>query len=63
MTALMLRDDFQARANSESQQRDERILEPDAVHIVGACSSDQLSCRFVTAKKRLQNEGSDLLAN
>ncbi len=57
MTALMLRDDFQARANSKTQQRDERILESDAVHIVVACSPDQLSGRFVTPKKGVQDEG------
>jgi hypothetical protein len=61
MPALMLRDDFQARANSETQQWDERILEPDTVYVVVHCSPDQLPDALVTAKKRLQNGGFHLL--
>src|SRR5262249_61649593 len=60
MSVLMLCDDFQTCANGETQQWDERILEPDAVHIVAARSLDQLPGSLVTAEKRFQNEGINL---
>ena len=51
----MLDDNFQSGANSETQQWDKGIPEPDAVHIIIACSPDQLSGSLVSPKKHLQN--------
>lgn len=61
MAALMFCDDFQARADREPQQWDERILVPNAVHIIAACSSGQLPDSLVSAKQTFQNDGFYLL--
>jgi hypothetical protein len=59
MAALVLRNNFQTRTDGETQQREEGIIEPDAVHIEVAGPPNQPSRYFVTGKKRLQNQGLD----
>jgi len=61
MAALMFCDDFQARSHRESQQWDERIVVPNAVHIIAACSPGQLPDSLVSPKQPFQNDGFYLL--
>ena len=61
MAALMFCDDFQTCANREPQQWDERIVVPNAVHIIAASSPGQLPDSMVTAKQAFQNDGFYLL--
>jgi len=51
----MFRDYFEARSDCEPQQREEWILVPNAIHVVAACSPDQVSGRLVASKKPFQN--------
>jgi hypothetical protein len=61
MAALVLRDNFQAGAHRETQYRDERVLEPEVIHVKCACVPDQSPRGLVTAKKGFENEGVDVL--
>src|SRR5688572_21279100 len=55
MPLLMLRQDFEPCSDREAKQRNERILEPDAVDVVVSCAVDEFARVAVAAEKLIEN--------
>ena len=62
MPLLVLRYDLQPRANGEPKHWNERILEPDVVHVVVACAMDEFTDLTVAAEESLENRRLDARA-
>ena len=59
MPPLVLRYDLQPRSNGEPKHWNERILEPDVVHVVVACAMDEFTYLAVAAEESLENRRLD----
>lgn len=60
MAGLVLRHNLETRADGESEQRHERIVEANAIHVEGAGSDDEVPRDLVAAEQRVEHRRFDV---